>query len=305
MNKVPTFLACGLLAACASPPPPPRPALDLGHWLALSESEFPGASALLRGFAAPDDDPSMRIGDAALLGLEVMRAGLVERHLLMIEVQNFPGLVGADGRQLTRQSLRADLTESTTNVATGVTSRQQRHLIIHSVRCRLVRADADGAILRDAEVTLFEEPLGAGFWAQTYRGADQREADLTGALTMSLQDMASGDGALQELLFRVVDKPSVWSVATNLGVKVNIVWGDPGPGSTAVAEAAAAIGSEVRTAKLDLSINGQVAAFATLLVSKPAAATRACGGLVGAIVQNAADPTRLLVAKLLATRRGR
>jgi hypothetical protein len=138
-----------------------------------------------------------------------------------------------------------------------------------------------------------------------HRDASAHDSDMAFALTMSLQELAVRDAVLQELVFRVVDEPSLWSVATHLGVNVQLRWGDDRyPPRTVAIDHAPELGDEVRSAMFELRVNGDSAAWVTLLVGKPRGAMRACGGLIGAIAQHPADPERLAVVRLLATRRG-
>ena len=78
------LVVASFAAGCAVPPPP-RPPFVLEPFTALRPEHFPGAPSVLSGFAAEDETP-MRIGDAALLGLEVHRDGSIERQLLLLEV---------------------------------------------------------------------------------------------------------------------------------------------------------------------------------------------------------------------------
>jgi hypothetical protein len=299
----------GLAAACAGPAPVPPP-FDLAPFTACDPAAFPGAAAVLAGFAAPDDDPAMRIGDAALLGIELHRDGTVERQLLLLEVVDLHwrvpdevrigGVVQPDGggvRVRRRQGFRV----TSTGVEGTGSGPQTRDHLIQPVDVRLTRTVADDRAEATAEdaaatstvATLYEEPLAVGWWPYAAPAVDSSQPqrvdaarlhalDHAFALTMSMQALAENDPVLQALLFRVVDPPSLWSVVTSF----------------------AGIADEVRPARLELRVNDATAAWATLLVARPRDATRVCGGLVGAIVQHPSDPGRRAVVRLLATRRG-
>ena len=310
--------ACVLAGACASPPPT-RPPLELAPFLTLRAEHFPGAANVLTGFAAPDDDPQLRVGDAALLGLEVHRGSHSERLLLLLEVVDLGWKnatnVTIDGvsqqapasfRYRPAQSFTVTTTRSGGPPPDGTPAEPDvRTHTVHPVQLRLQRSDAAGTPQRTSTITLFEEPLATGWWPYTQQGATPRDRDMAFALTMSLQELAGRDPVLQELLFRVVDEPSLWSVATHLGVNVVMRWDDARhPPRTVAVEHDRALGDEVRSTMIDLVVNGDSAAWVTLLVARPHSGSRACGGLVGAIAQHASESDRLAVVRLLATRRG-
>lgn len=302
------------LAACSSAPPPPPPALDLAPILAFDPTKFPGAAAVLTGFAPVDDDPSMRAGDAALLGFEVHRDGAVERQLVLLEVARIPwepaqgvkingvpqpdnaGVFFRPSRTFTVTSTRTD-----NQPGTAPTVEERLHRI-RPLDMRLHRLDAAGQTLRTTKATLYEEPLATGFWPYARNDAKPTATDLALALTVSLQDLATNDAVLQDLLFCIVERPSLWSIATNFGVAVTMKWSAVALGEPSIA--VPGFPAEVRRASLELVVNGTTAAWVTLLAAEPTASTRACGGLVGAIAQHPTETGRFAVVRLLATRRG-
>jgi len=311
----PSGAALGLaLAACSSAPPPPPPALDLAPFTALEPSNFPGAAAVLTGFAPTDDDPAMRAGDAALLGLELHRGGAVERQLVLLEVARIPrepvhgvtidGVPQPDHAGVFfRPSRTFSVTWTRTDSTPGSTPKvERRSHRVHPLEMRLQRLDSWGRLLRTSEATLYEEPLATGFVPYAHRDAQPPASDLAFALTMSLQELATNDDVLQDLLFRIVERPSLWSIATNLGVHVTMTWGTVASDEPTIV--VPEFPDEVRRASLELAVNGSTAAWVTLLAAAPTSSTRACGGLVGAIAQHPTEAGRFAVVRLLATRRG-
>ena len=303
-----------VLAACSGAPEPTQPPLDDATFAALQTMHFAGADAVLTGFAPPDDDASMREGDAALLGVEVRRDDTIERQLLLLEVARIPWVTGDDvkingvsqpnglGLRL-RMARTFNVTWSKKSDAPGATPVvEQRSHEISLLQMRLQRFDAEGRLLQASEPMLYEEPLATGFWPYAIANATPRDTDLAFCLTLTLQELATQDDVLQDLLFRVVDKPSLWSIATNLGAHVNMKW----TGSAAETPPIAFPGfpDEVRRSALELVVNGDTAAWVTLFAAKPHAGTAACGGLVGAIAQHPTDSGRIGIVRLLATRRG-
>lgn len=320
MHRLP-LLACALVAACAASPPAPRPPLELAPFLALRESHFLGAPGVLAGFAPSDDDPSMRVGDAALLGLELHHDGTIERQLVLLEVENLmwkPAEATVTVGGVTKPATEPVYYRPTQGFTITTTSPppkgdpdgdpkvQTRTHSVHPLQVRLQRLDAAGKPLRTSSVTLFEEPLATGWWPYTEAAPSPHDFDMAFALTMSLQELAGRDPVLQELLFRVVDEPSLWSVATHLGVNVVLSWDtETHPPRPVAIELPPALGTEARSSTMELKVNGDTASWVTLLVTKPTGASRACGGLVGAIAQHPTDAKRIAVVRLLATRRGK
>ena len=297
--------------ACSAPSPalqpPPLPDVHV--------ESFPGAAGVLAGFA-PDDDEPMRVGDAALLGLEIHRDGAIDRQLLLIEVADLkwivPEAVRIDGapqpvdvtrvrllRQFTVNASRQTLTEGAPD---GQPVVERRTLSVTPIDVRLTRFDAAGRPLAASVATLYEEPLSTGFWPYASSDGDVVASDYAIVLTISMQELAANDEVLQDLLFRVVDPPSVWSIATHLGVELTLRW-QPGDARAAPVVVAGFAG-ELRKTSLELVVNGNVATSVTMLVTRPGASLRACGGLVGAVAQHPSDEGRFAVVRLLATRRG-
>lgn len=309
-------LAAALTVACAAPPPT-RPALDLAPFTTVDANAFPGAAAVLSGFGAPDDDPAMRVGDAALLGLELHRGGALERQLLLLEVVDLGwrvpdevwigGVLQPDGGGVrVRNSQQFTITESVGASGAPAEPGAQpaevaRTHTVFPVDVRLQRFDVAGRELRASVAALFEEPLAYGWWPYT-QPRDARAQDHAFALTMSLQNLANDDPVLRELLFEVIDPPSLWSIATHFGVDIRLRIEPPPPDAAPIP--VAGVADEVRAVAIELHVNGSPALWVTLLVAQPHAATRVCGGLVGAIAQHPTDPSRFAAVRLLATRRG-
>ncbi len=281
-----------LLAACVGAPAV-RPSVDLQPFMRLRADDFPGAKSLLDGLAAPDDDPTPRVGDAALLAVELHDDGAVERQLMLMQVHAV----------MPREQLLS-FTATTTSTPTdgGEPRTERRTWNVHAIQVQLSRHAADGTFLHTSLLQLYEEPLATGWWPSSERAASARDRDMEGTLTMSMQEIASRDPTMQDLLFRIVDRPSLLSIAAHFGVKVVVAWAAPPwpPEIVDVTDSA----TTVRRSPLALRVNGNTAAWVDLLVAKPRGATMVCGGLFGAIARHGTDADRFVVVRLLATRRG-
>lgn len=283
-----------LLGACSTAPVE-RPADDDSQLVQLQRQDYPGAAAILSGIAPDDDDVRLRIGDAALFALDLRRGDTITRELLLLEVVGL-GMVD-DGRRRVR-------TATITWTPAGG-SPETQEIVLREVDLALRRFDAAGRPIADSKVVLFEEALRTGWWPDTESDASRREQNLAFAMTMSLQNLIDSDPTLQDLLFVVADKPSLFSIAAHLGVRVNVQttvdhgrrrelppFDDLPPATT------------VRVTNQDLTINGSRALWVDLFVTRPTGALGACAGLVGAVARNADDPERRAAVRLLATRRG-
>lgn len=296
-----------LLAGCASQPS----ARSLHLWsfdgariAALGAEQFPGAATVLSGFAPSDDDPAMRVGDTALLGVEITNGDTVDRMLLVLEVTSL--LLDAAVKEGTGERIRPSFTATHTfqrwnpnTRSLGATETIKAE--VHPVRVALIRLDANGQRQQVSEATLFEEPLVAGLWPHADRTASERDEALCSTLTRTLQDLANDDEVLQDLLFRIVEKPSLLSIARYLGVAVVLVW-------TTFAEPQLVqlpgVDTQVRRVSLEVNINTEAGLLVDLAVAKPNGATMTCGGLIGAIARHPNDASRFAVVRLLGTRRG-
>jgi hypothetical protein len=287
-------LALGPLFAClgaCSATIQARPADDFAPFTALRAEHYPGAAAILSGMAPPDDDRRLRVGDAALFAVDLQNGEQRQRELLLLEVVDRGGAQGE--RKVANAKITATVNGETTT----------HWLVLHEVTLALRRFDPAGRETAPSRLTLYEEALCAGWWPDTLLHADRRQHNLAFLMTMSLQNLLDGDPTLQELLFLVVDRPSLFSIATHLGVNVNVATSLDMHPRRPPPFAGLPPGTEVAVTNKDLRINGAQALWADLFVTPPKGALGVCGGLLGAVARNAEDPTRTAALRLLATRR--
>ncbi len=292
-----------VFASCATPSAP-LPDVDFAPVFAMQPEDFSRPPIPL-AFAAADDGP-MRIGDAALLGVEIHRDGAIERQTLLLEVADIPRL-GAHGRAgRVTQTFTITTTHTTVHDAEPTEQPRQwsesKQYSVSQIGMRLSRRAADGSVIASSETMLFEEPLRTGWWPYTLPEPPKRGNDLAFALTLSLQELATSDPLLEELLFRVVDKPGLLSIAANFGVKVVVGWTNEGAPPRKVDVPWFA--GEVRNTRCNLRVQGDAAACIDMLVANPRGAHAAGAGLVGLVARHPIDKGRYAVVRLLATRRG-
>lgn len=295
-----------LAAACSGAPDDRwrRPELDVAPFAALDANGFPGAAAVLAGFAPCDDDPALRVGDAALFGVEIHRANDVERVLLRLEVRD----LFTTTERVTGGTIRERPIGTYAHKVTHIDGKTRAERVetidvdVNPVRVALTRFDADGREQQTSEATLFEQALATGLWPVTRTDATLQQHALATLCSSSLSDVAGDDAVLRELLFRVVERPSLWSIVTSLGIEVMPVW-MPAADRSATIDVAP-LSAAARPLTLMLLVNGDVVLWVDLLVTKPNGATMACGGIAGAIARHPKDAGRMAVVRLLATRRG-
>ena len=308
MNRVP-FAAAALLTACAAPVPPPPPSADFP---ALAAAEFPGAAALLAGFDPRSDDATWLAHDRALFGLRLDRDGEVVRWLLLVETPLGQHLVAraADGGEH-RVALGATATWRFAVQRDGASG----EVLVTS---RLVTAKvrvftADGALLTDTEDTLPADLLGRGLLPAIDRAlaaaaagtsVPTDRATLEGYLAVrQLLEIVRGNEALADYFWQVVEKPSVWSVITHLGVDVAV---DVPLEQAIPAPAPAGLPAGERTfaVPLRIEVNGAPALYVDLLATDARRPYALCGGLVAAVARHPSRPERTFRLQLLAARNG-
>jgi hypothetical protein len=307
-----------LLAGCAGPAAELREGQSLGF---ASGADFPGASAMLAGFDAPVADGEWRVGDEVLLGLRLARDGACRHWLLHLRLaEPLAREPGADSAPLPPVAwpLRVN----------GVDT------VVASAACRVhaTVADADGAALGRCEPLLPRDLLAAGFAdacrlvgarrAQRaeagasgrdegagggdggdafYRGVDVQPLARATVAAVALLQVVQEDGVLAPLLWEVVERPSLWSVVTSLGVRALLRprFHDAEPTPSPVAAA----GSAWRV-PMTLLVNDDPALLTELYVVPSAPPFALCGGIVAAMARHPTDPSLELSLVLLAARRG-
>jgi hypothetical protein len=296
-----------LLASCANAPIV-RGEPDTQPLAALDPEFFPGARAILEGMAPVDaEDPDLRVGDAALFALEFRRGSEIRRQLMLLEVVGLPSFdIEVEGKSFrARRISQFRVTQRREGEEPKVTELQLRDVLV-----RMRRFEADGEEIASVDAVLYEEALAAGWWPDTDPRSSEEEGRLSSVFALTLQNLVNDEPKLRELLFLVVDPPSLWSLATNLGARVVLhsrsirsVEAEAADGEED-AERGDPVEDETRSHVTDISVNGKAALFVDLQIVRPRGATMLSGGLVGAVARHPSDPERTAVVRLLATRRG-
>ena len=104
---------------------------------------------------------------------------------------------------------------------------------------------------------------------------------------------------LSDILFKLVDLPSMWSIARNKGVNANFQFGSKEIRKRHVAEADPA----TYEIPLALELNGQPALQITLVATRPHPPLLACAGIVGLVAARPGANDTYLVVQLLSAKR--
>ena len=111
---------------------------------------------------------------------------------------------------------------------------------------------------------------------------------------------------LENILFKVVSLPSIWSILKHRGVTVSLDfdvkhirqmplpagWDLPGQGP-------------VYSLPLALTLNEKPALYVTLIITSPSPSLVACGGIAGFVAQNPSDDQNYLTFRVISAQRGK
>ena len=306
-------LAVAGTSACAGPQPTRAWIEQLAVSNAEAAGEFAGAGRVLATFepARGDDDPWRR-GDEVLFGVELERgAEAVERRLVLFRVQSEPqGAGGAphrahqqQGRQQQISLTNADGTETTLTSGT--------------IEVLVEVFEQDGRAIASSRIAVAEAFLRRGFFAAC-RLADGMVRDIAaghlpardhGTLRnayvalLAFVHALRGVPSLEDMLWQVVDKPSILSVLLH-GVTMSLNARFDRTEQTAAPTLEASAPHPCYRLPIELSINGVPALFVSLVVAAPTPPLRLAAGVVGLDAMHPTAPERRLRLRLLAARHG-
>lgn len=323
-----------LLCACGTAPvAPPAPQQLPGD---LQPAEFPGAAALLSGFDTPTDTGAWESGDRLLFGLRLRKRGEVHRWLLRLEVLfgQAPLRVvasqpaGTDGAPAQIDELQIDLPQGSWSYTVTVNGVPHDRIVTSALSPVRVRIDdADGRSLGDSVIHLPIDLLGRGMLAAVdaeramaaaaadpAAGGSSAPPDIESLIAntrcsveaviaaMSLLNVVQEDDLLARYFWQVVEKPSLWSVVTSLGVKATLSM--PFAESLAATALPPPLPPQPRAVVIPLRIevNGGPALFADVLAIEPRRPFALCGGMVAVSAHHPTDPEVHFDVQLLAAR---
>ena len=276
----------------------------------LQIADFPAPAHLLRGFDEREPDGAWRVGDEVLFGMRLRRDGGVRYWLLLLRVLEVVG-TDDDGQPLDpfQWSLRinGELDQFTSGVCAA----------------EVIVMDQHGQELGRSQPYLPRDFLGRGIadacklvrtrGFRALRRKSSEGKDVYGPLNirplaeatvsaLALLQVVQEDSLLAPILWQVIEKPSVWSMVSNMGVDVMLR-----PKFNRVSSAASPI-SSVKTSTwrlpLSLEVNQRPALNLDLFVADSAPPLSLACGLLGAIARHPTEPNLDFSLLLLSARRG-
>jgi len=310
MTRTLTFLLFCLatLAACQSST---TATLQLDEPAArLDARDFPAPARMLRGFDRRGGAEDWRAGDEVLFGLRLRKGG-TERHWLL-QLRVLDPLVANDAGEHPNVEWWLRI------------NGQQEHFTSRQCRIEAVVMDSEGQVLGRSQPRLPRDFLTSGV-AGACRLIDERVPQEMRGITgpsgevvlpvatrelaeatvcaVSMLQVVQEDDVLAPLLWEVVEKPSLWSVVTNLGASVVLR-----PEFQRVARERSPLPGNYDptwSLPMELEVNDKAALSLELLVAESSPPFAVCGGLFGATARHPRDAGVEFSLLLLSARRGR
>lgn len=295
-----------LVAACQTPATPEL-ALEQDA-REIQAADFPAPAHLLRGFEYRQPAGPWRVGDEVLFGLRLRRAGDVKHWLLHLCVSEVDA-VDAEDNSLDPvdwslringqvQKFRSELCRADVVVMDerGVELGRSRPVL---PRGFLSRGMAGACQLVHSRVRAGRNPARRG--GSVYDKLDLRPLAEATVSAVALLQVVQEDSVLAPILWQVIEKPSVWSVVSNMGVDVMMR-----PSFHRVTSALCPVpGLREQTWRLPIGlyVNKQPALNLDLFVTDSTPPFSAAGGLLGATARHPTDPTLDFSLLLLSARR--
>lgn len=286
-------LAALLGAACAAVTPEQSPPVATPAAVRTVAETWPGAAALLTGFATGGEQP-LREGDAVLYGIELARGDEVTRHLLRVDVQR-----GKPANDVGTLSFRGFDGE-------GGTARLPDR-VVRQVTLRFTLYDAVGTLLQESR----SEPTPDFFFEASFvrgieaaRAGDARVHGIASARLLQIVRLLQQDPILKRLLGAVASVPFDLRLLFRRDIVLQTSFEKGRAVPAAPDDALATLAGPRYELPFDLLLND--AAFVRLMatVTDPHGPTGATAGILLLRAQQADDPTRQVRLQLLASARG-
>ncbi len=131
---------------------------------------------------------------------------------------------------------------------------------------------------------------------------EQRAIVGAGLALNSYTELVQETPGLDELFYKVVKPPSLWSVVTHLGVQVSIDLQQPYVTPTDPTRWKLLPGTRCYTYPLALRVNKQPALTTTLVVAPPRPPLLGCAGIVGMLAENPKEKETYLLLQIISAR---
>lgn len=287
----------------------------------LSRAEFPGLAKADLRFDPRSDDASWASGDEVVFALRLVKGTEVRRwvlHLSVVFGQDLVTRLDASGSTLD------GLWDERSWTYTVTESDQPREMVVTSLRLpvSVVIRDENGKKLSASLVRLPVHLLGRGVLpavdlaiaaaAQPTEAAaaatrEQSVRPMVDAMIamMALLNVVQEDEALAQYFWQVVEKPSLWSVVTGLGVRATLSM----PFEQSVPAVTLPPGlpptDHAYVVPLRIDVNGAPALLLDILATDAARPFALCGGMVAAVARHPSKPDVTLELQVLSAQLGK
>ena len=298
---------CLALAACHTPTAPGLASPKVAG--VIDAADFPVPGHLLRGFDYREPNAPWCVGDEVLFGLRLRRGEVLRHWLLRIRVLEVEAVDDA-GEQLAAVDWSLRINGELKKFASAlcrveVSVMNELGEEIARSQPLLPRDFLAAGIARACEMmhTYLRQPR----TARVPRGAiydEVRMVPLSEATVaaVALLQVVQEDSVLAPILWQVIEKPSLWSVVTNMGASVVLrpsfhrVTSAPCPAPT--------LREKTWRLPMRVHVNGQNALNLDLFVTDPGSPFGLAGGLLGATARHPAKAGVDFSLLLLSARRG-
>jgi len=293
------------------PPPSPTSVTD------LSPAAFPGAANLLSGFDDRREATKWDRGDQLLFGLRLRKGDEVRHWLLHLEVlfgEVF--LTSLDGQNPSTIEWRS--WDYYTTDEKG--ERKQIKLSSRMLPVKATVHDEHGKELGSSLVSLPVQLLGQGLLravdiciaherASTTGKAPVAEADSQLVIAavfgmMSLLSVVQDDDVLADYFWQVIEKPSIWSVMTSLGVEASLSMPMQQSVPATILPPHLPPPGRAFVVPVRIDVNGNAALLVDVIATDPARPYALCGGMVSAVARHPTRTDLHFDVQLLAARVG-
>lgn len=323
----------------AASAPPPKPVVEILPY-AVTASYAAQHGIALEGIPPPDASATPQSGDSVIYLLELQRGTAWRQWLVRLTAdrpdpgQGDPASLPADtiytstGQALvythTPVALAVEFIGPFTNESNGaakVATRRGRAVVsAESLELGLVRYCESSLPIADrlkaagiAEPVYYgtgdkpkPDTIEAGQKAAAAFGLTPDEERLAFSVYFALRSFyqaASGITACREVLEEVIAKPSLWSVATNLGLNTSFNYGWHHVQS--IPRDAVPLPSAAYLLPVTVGINTRFALKAAIIVTDTAPPLRTSAGIVAILAEHPEDPSRRVYLRLMSAQSGK
>ncbi|MFT4511928.1 MAG: hypothetical protein ACI91B_000611 [Planctomycetota bacterium] len=299
----PQLLVMALLfTACHTPSTPDLALAPAGGGIRVAD--FPAPRHLLRGFDKRQPKGPWLIGDEVLFGLRLSRDGEERHWLLQLRVLEVTA-IGDDGKPLDPVDWALRINGEVEEFESAV------------CRAEVVVMDEHGTELGRSQPLLPRDFLNSGIAgacklarrqlrqsgqvSDRYESVDMRTLAEATVSAVALLQVVQEDSVLAPILWQVIEKPTVWSVVSNMGVTVMMR-----PSFHRVTSALSPVPTVIdQTWRLPiaLEVNETPALNLELFVTESSPPFSLAGGMLGATARHPTNPTLEVSLLLLSARR--